>query len=211
MKIPWRKRSVCSVDTDSDAILATDSATLFKRYARFVASFLYRLGARGGDLDDAVQEVFLAAHRRGGYRHGVASPMTFLAHLALEANQKRRRGDGRWQTAHTREAVMATVGRPPTDPAQSLATKDAALRLQAVLDGMAPGHRAVFILFELEGESCESIAAGLGIPVGTVHSRLHGARVAFRESVARNERRDDEMSSRRIPTGPHRAMAKESA
>lgn len=72
------------MNPDSDASVATDnatidSATLFKRYARFVASFLYRLGARGGDLDDSVQEVFLAAHGRGGYRHGAASPMTFLA------------------------------------------------------------------------------------------------------------------------------------
>ena len=43
------------------------------------------------------------------------------------------------------------------------------------------------MLHQLEGESCASIAAGLGVPVGTVYSRLHGARKAFRakyESLA---------------------------
>jgi RNA polymerase sigma-70 factor (ECF subfamily) len=170
--------------------VSIDSETLFKLYASFVASFLYRQGARGPDLDDLVQDVFLTAHRRGGYRPGPASPTTFLAHIALEANLKRRRGDGRWRTSHSDEATGAIVGRAPTDPAQALATKDAARRLQAMLDSMDPPHRAVFILFELEGESCESIAAGLKLPIGTVYSRLHGARRAFRERAARSERRE---------------------
>lgn len=170
--------------------VSIDSETLFKLYAIFVASFLYRQGARGPDLDDLVQDVFLTAHRRGGYRPGPASPTTFLAHIALEANLKRRRGDGRWRTSHSDEATGAIVGRAPTDPAQALATKDAARRLQTMLDGMDPPHRAVFILFELEGESCESIAAGLSLPIGTVYSRLHGARRAFRERAARGERRE---------------------
>jgi RNA polymerase sigma-70 factor (ECF subfamily) len=53
-----------------------DSETLFKRYAGFVATFLFRHGARGADLDDLVQDVFLTAHRRGGYRPGAASATT---------------------------------------------------------------------------------------------------------------------------------------
>jgi RNA polymerase sigma-70 factor (ECF subfamily) len=168
-----------------------DSETLFKVYAGFVASFLFRQGARGPDLDDLVQDVFLTAHRRGGYRPGSASPTTFLAHIALEANLKRRRGEGRWRTSHGDEACGAVVGRAPTDPAQALATKDSARHLQDVLDALDAAHRAVFILFELEGESCESIAAGLQLPIGTVYSRLHAARRAFRERVARSARRDD--------------------
>jgi RNA polymerase sigma-70 factor (ECF subfamily) len=169
----------------------TDSETLFKRHARFVASFLFRLGVRGADIDDAVQEVFLAAHRKGGYRQGVASPTTFLARLALEANLSRRRRQGRWESARSDEAALATLGRSPADPAQALVAKDAARRLQSALDAMDPAHSAVFILFELEAESCESIAAGLGVPVGTVHSRLHAARRAFRKSAALSEPRDD--------------------
>jgi RNA polymerase sigma-70 factor (ECF subfamily) len=195
-----------------------DSESLFRQYASFVASFLYRQGARGADIDDMVQDVFLTAHRRGGYRPGVASPTTFLAHIALEANLKRRRGDGRWQRSRSDEATVATVGRGPSDPAQALAALEAARRLQSALDAMEHGHRAVFILFELEGESCDSIAAGLQLPVGTVHSRLHTARKAFRESVARSERRGgherrrDDEAPRRAMTEPHAILRpKESA
>jgi RNA polymerase sigma-70 factor (ECF subfamily) len=198
MKVDALPRSSSTVAPESpENRVPLDSETLFKLYATFVASFLYRQGARGADVDDLVQEVFLTAHRRGGYRPGLASPTTFLAQLALEANLKRRRGDGRWQRAHSDEAVAATVGPLPADPAQAMAARDAARRLQAALDGMDHGHRAVFILFELEGESCESIAAGLELPIGTVYSRLHAARRGFREAVARSQRRDEGGAPRR--------------
>ena len=44
-----------------------DAAALFRRYAPFVASFLHKLGASKAELDDLVQEVFMVAHRRGGF------------------------------------------------------------------------------------------------------------------------------------------------
>jgi RNA polymerase sigma-70 factor (ECF subfamily) len=171
---------------------------LFKQNAKFVANFLFRLGVRGADLDDAVQEVFLAAHRRGGYRPGAASPTTFLARLALEANHQRRRQEGRWQGPRRDAAAHAAIGQPAADPGQALAEKNAALRLQAALDTMDPAHRAVFILFELEGESCGSISAGLDVPIGTVHSRLYAARRAFRDAVQGGSAGDEGPPPRRV-------------
>jgi RNA polymerase sigma-70 factor (ECF subfamily) len=53
------------------------------------------------------------------------------------------------------------------------------------LETLSLEHRAVFILFEMEEESCESIADGLGIPIGTVYSRLHAARDRFRKAYGR--------------------------
>jgi RNA polymerase sigma-70 factor, ECF subfamily len=185
-------------DLPAQPSASIDSETLFRLHARFVASFLYRLGVRGADVEDAVQEVFLTAHRRGGYRRGAASPTTFLAQLALEVNLARRRRASRARPIDAGDLAAATVGEAPADPTQALATKDAARRLQAALDAMDEGHRAVFVLFELEGESCESIAAGLKIPVGTVFSRLHAARRAFREHVARGGRCDDSTPRRAL-------------
>ena len=190
--------------------VSIDSETLFSRYAQFVASFLYRQGARGADIEDLVQEVFLTAHRKGGYRAGPASPTTFLAHLALEANLKRRRGESRWQRSQSADASQAIVGGGPSSPSDTFAARESARRLQAALDEMEPGHRAVFILFELEGEPCDSIAAGLGVPIGTVYSRLHAARRAFRESVTRGEHRD-EGAPRRPMRDANLLRAKESA
>jgi RNA polymerase sigma-70 factor, ECF subfamily len=171
-------------DADDRGVL--DSATLFRRHASFVASFLYRQGARPPDLEDLVQEVFLAAHRKGGYRPGLASATTFLAQLALEAELQHRRRASRKPGA-SRALEVASISEPPADPAQALTAKDVARKLQTALDAIPPEQRAVFVLYELEGESCESIANGLGLPLGTVHSRLHTARKAFAAHVARLE------------------------
>lgn len=70
-------------------------------------------------------------------------------------------------------------------PGEQAETAEALRRVQEALDVLDEAKRAVFILFELEGESCESIAAGLGIPVGTVYSRLHKARKLFMEVHSR--------------------------
>ena len=161
-----------------------DSETLFKRHAGFVASFLYRLGVADADLEDLVQEVFMTAHRKGGYLPGAASPTTFLARLALEQRLSQRRREARWQTARNESLAGATTGSGATSPEQELAVRRAAHGLQRVLEAMEPGVRSVFVLFELEGEGCEAIAAGLGIKLGTVYSRLHRAREAFHQHAA---------------------------
>lgn len=66
-------------------------------------------------------------------------------------------------------------------PGEQAETAEALRRVQQALEVLDEAKRAVFILFELEGESCEAIAAGLNIPVGTVYSRLHKARKLFME------------------------------
>jgi RNA polymerase sigma-70 factor (ECF subfamily) len=173
------------VSDDPTTEPATDSETLFRQYAGFVASFLHRLGAREAEIDDLVQDVFLTAHRKGGYRPGAASATTFLAQLALEAKHGKRRRDSRWLAARSHDAARAAIGVAPADPSQALVAKRAAARMNRALSAMDPGHRAVFILFELHGESCEAIAAGLELKLGTVYSRLHAARRAFRAAAAR--------------------------
>ncbi|MFT3921815.1 MAG: RNA polymerase sigma factor [Myxococcales bacterium] len=159
---------------------AIDTETLFVRYATFVATFLFRLGARQQDLDDLVQEVFVAAHRRGGYLPGAASPTSWLARLALEARLADRRSHSRWQRTHHDDlAPQQLVASSASTPEYDLQTRQAALRMQQALDTMDPRTRAIFVLFEIEGQSCESIAAALELKVGTVYSRLHGARKTF--------------------------------
>jgi RNA polymerase sigma-70 factor (ECF subfamily) len=172
-------------DSAAELPFAVDSETLFRRHAAFVASFLHRLGTRGPELDDLVQDVFMAAHRRGGYQPGAASPTTFLARLALEARWSHRRRDRRFREAQLSETSGRTLAEAPPAPDRGLLLHEAAEQMQRILDRMEPGVRAVFVLFELEEQSCECIAAGLDLKLGTVYSRLHKAREVFAAQVPR--------------------------
>ena len=159
-------------ELDGDEV--QDAATLFRAHARFVATFLARLGTPSAEIEDLVQEVFLVAHRRGGYRHGVARSTTWLAEIALRVFSNARRTRLRKPAEADDEAIalVAAAG----DPFEAAASSEALRRVERALATLDLDHRAVFVLFELEGESCEDIAAGLGVPVGTVYSRLHNAR-----------------------------------
>jgi RNA polymerase sigma-70 factor (ECF subfamily) len=159
-----------------------DATSLFRAHAPFVASFLARLGVERHDLDDAVQEVFLVVHKRGGYDEGPAQPRTWLAEIAVRvaARQRRTRRRRAWETVTTTDER-----RDPRTPFDALETAQALERVQRAIDTLSLDQGAVFILYEIEGESCESIAAGLAIPIGTVYSRLHAARARFLDAYTR--------------------------
>src|SRR5436190_748268 len=61
--------------------------------------------------------------------------------------------------------------------------EDADDLMQGALNDLAPDHRAVVILKDFDGHRYEEIAEILGIPVGTVRSRLHRARGELRERL----------------------------
>lgn len=158
------------------------SAALFKQYARFVASFLLRMGVARSDLDDVMQEVFLVAHKLGGYTPGAAKPTTYLANIALRAATTHRR---KRQVRSFVRANSELVGSAGTelDPERSADNQERLALLQAALDRLDDDKRAMFIMAEIHGETVVAIAAGLGIPVDTAYSRLRAARKQFRDAV----------------------------
>ena len=168
-----------------DDVTAVDVHTLYREHGRFVASFLRHLGVRDDDLEDLIQEVFAHAHRKGGYKPGPASASTWLASIAtrLVVGIRRTRAR-RGPTSHEVEALEEPT---PQNPAQRLETRRSLERVNAALADLSLEHRAAFVLFEIEGETCESLAAMWNVPIGTVYSRLHHARRRFLAAYARLE------------------------
>ena len=182
-----RKRDMqaemAAVPTGADALAQPiDAETLYRAHAPFVASFLRHMGVREHDLDDFLQDVFVLAHRKGGYLPGAAAPRTWLASLAFRVVRAGRRARAR------RPEPLASVDTLSDDarsPAEIVEARRSLQRVQAVLEHLSLEHRAAFVLHEIEGESCESIAALWDVSVGTIYSRLHHARKRFLESYER--------------------------
>lgn len=168
-------------------VLGTED--LFRAHARFVADFLARLGVSPRDVDDLVQEVFLVVHRKGGFVEEEARPTTYLAAIAVRVASTARRTHARRRLANEPTAIDTMPSRDPS-PHDSADTREALERVAKALDALDLEKRAVFVLFEINEEPCEEIARALDVPLGTVHSRLHAARAAFKKAHARltNER-----------------------
>lgn len=183
------------VPPDPEARLG--AAALFRLEALFVARILARLGVPAGDLDDAVQEVFLTVHRRGGFVPETAKVRTWLAEIAVRVAANVRRSRRRKPTSSADE--LETVPARHPDPFEARVHAERMERVALALETLPVAQRLVFILFEIEGEPCEVIAQGLGVPVGTVHSRLHAARRAFRAVYEAQQRTEPNSAALTLP------------
>ena len=160
------------------------SADLFRQFAPFVASFLLRMGVSRSDLDDVMQEVFLVAHRLGGYTPGPAKPTTYLASIALRAATTHRRKHKVRSFVRPNDELVSSAAGDVQNPEGAFEAQRRVRLLQDALERLDDDKRAVFVMAEIHGETVVSIAAGLGIPVDTAYSRLRAARKMFQTAVS---------------------------
>ena len=161
-----------------------DVASLYAAHSDYVWTRLYYLGVHTDDLEDMLQEVFLVVHRRihtcdGGAR---IKPWLFAICVRVASTYRRRAHRRREHIVDMTEDQLPGPG--DVNPEEVATNRQAYAKAASILDGMDLDKRAVFILFEIERRPCQEISALMGIPVGTVYSRLHAARKFFETGVA---------------------------
>lgn len=199
--------------TDAHDLRPMDSAELFRLYGRFVARLLYRLGVPAHMIDDAVQDVFVVVHQRGGYVPGPAKPTGYLAVIATHAASRLRRAER--VSAHRRaERAPDELDSVFAAPDHRLEDEAGLTRVRAALERIDPTLGATLLLADGEDEPCASIAAAMSVPVGTVYWRLHRARAKFVSALkqvdaelARESRASDAVSLAAKATRSRLALA----
>jgi RNA polymerase sigma-70 factor, ECF subfamily len=161
-----------------------DLQQVYVEHGGFLWRSLQRLGVPESDLEDVMQEVLMVVHRRASsFDSGRCKMSTWLFGICLRvARGHRRRAYFRREKLHDAALDRAHERTPETD----LEQRDLERRLNLILDQMSLEKRATFVLFELEGLPCEQIAELMGVPLGTVHSRIHAARAHFKAALKRN-------------------------
>ncbi|GAB4233655.1 MAG: sigma-70 family RNA polymerase sigma factor [Deltaproteobacteria bacterium] len=159
-----------------------------------VYSFCARMLADRDDALDASQEVFLSAWRNlDGFR-GEAALSTWLLRIAANRclNRIRKRRSLAEREAPWPEAPGGEDDAPPFQPEGSAAdrpdrfaeNRETGEILEEALSRLDPGSRWIVLLSDVEGFSYEEVAALAEVPVGTVKSRLHRARMALRRMLS---------------------------
>jgi RNA polymerase sigma-70 factor, ECF subfamily len=137
---------------------------------------LRRLGVPDAQLEDAVQEVFVAAHARRHHfdRSRPLRPWLFgiAVRVAAELRRKARR------TLLTFEAVEGTVrtGRDRLSPEEAMAARETRDLIDEALAHVDFDQRVVIVMHDLEEVAAPVIAETMSIPLNTVYSRLRLAR-----------------------------------
>jgi RNA polymerase sigma-70 factor (ECF subfamily) len=151
----------------------------------FVWRLLRRSGVPRPETEDAAQQVFLVAHRRLSVI-ALGSERAFLAGTAVRVAADIRRGRRR-RPADVEAEPDAVDLRPQPD--ELVEAHRARVLLDRLLASMPEELAAAFVLFEIEELSTREIGVALGIPKGTVASRLRRAREWFSDAVARERDR----------------------
>jgi RNA polymerase sigma-70 factor (ECF subfamily) len=158
---------------------------MLDEYFDFVWRSLRRFGLSDDRAEDGAQQVFMIASRKLDMIQP-ESERSFLFGTAMRVASDVRRG-----AAYRREVAHADAGLDVADascPDALLDQRRAREMLDRFLDAMDDELRTVFVLFEIEEMSTAEIAALVGIPHGTVASRLRRAREDFEARVARVQR-----------------------
>lgn len=164
---------------DADAF-----ATLFERHAKTIYNYCFRRVGDWSVAEDLLSVVFLEAWRRRDKELPPGKVLPWLYGIATNVVRNRRRSERRYRVALAR----VPAARPEDDFGD-----DADVRLDderrmrdavALLKRLPRGQQDVFVLCGWDDLSYEDAAFALGVPVGTVRSRLSRARRSLEELEA---------------------------
>lgn len=155
---------------------------VYRAELSWMVSTLRRLGVAAPDLQDAAQKVFTEVWRQRGTYDRARPLRPWLFGFAYRVVGDYLRG------AWRKRAVFDDFDAAHDDAALGEEALDAARNRQlviAALEALDLDRRAVFVMCDIDGASAPDAAAALGIPLGTVYSRLRLAREDFSAAVKR--------------------------
>ncbi len=174
--------------------LKGDSASfgeLVRRSQYRLFNTVYRMVGNAEDAYDVVQEAFLSAYQSLDSFKGDSLFFTWLYRIAVNTAISLKRKH--------RAVVSIDAGRngeqgiEPPDPSElsrpghALEQAEQERRIHAALSRLSPEHRAVLVMKDMEGQKYETMAEVLQVPIGTIRSRLHRARLELRELLEKDE------------------------
>lgn len=175
-------------------VLAGDASAygvLVERYQDRLFNTVYRLVENADDAQDVVQEAFLNAYQSLESFKGDALFFTWLYRIAFNTAISLKR-----KQRVTLSIDGGSNGEPGVDPLDdSAATRpgwaleqaEQERKVHAALARLSAEHRAVLILKDMEGQKYEVMADLLNVPIGTIRSRLHRARLELRQLLEQDE------------------------
>ncbi len=164
---------------------------LVRRYQDRLYHTVYRMVDNAEDAYDVVQEAFLSAYQSLESFKGDSLFFTWLYRIAVNTAISLKRKQ--------RAVVSIDAGRngepgiEPQDtsetsrPGHAMEQAEQQRRIRQALARLSPEHRAVLVMKDMEGQKYETMAEVLDVPIGTIRSRLHRARLELRELLEKDE------------------------
>ncbi len=164
---------------------------LVRRHQDRLFHTVYRMVNNAEDARDVVQEAFLSAYQSLDSFKGDSLFFTWLYRIAVNTVISLKRKQRVVLSIHA-SRDGEPMAEPPdlsevNRPGHALEQAEQERRVQRALSRLSPEHRAVLVMKDMEGQKYEDIADVLSVPIGTIRSRLHRARLELREILEQEE------------------------
>ncbi|HEV3151697.1 MAG TPA: sigma-70 family RNA polymerase sigma factor [Acidobacteriaceae bacterium] len=163
-----------------------DFQAFVERNMRFAFRVAWALLRNRSDADDVVQECFLRLYRKRAWRDvpGLAEEIkdehAYLARVVWRMARDRQRRPAREEGGMEMDTIFATDHSPETAAVSS----SGIARIHQLIDTLPEELRQPLVLSSLEEMTSAQIGIALGIPEGTVRTRIQRARMLLKQKLA---------------------------
>lgn len=169
--------------TDRQAALNAAFVQLVEQHQTHLYRFILRRIGHPDDAAELAQQVLLEAYRNLERFRGDSAMSTWLYGIAQNFTRNYRSRVAPKRNLTDSDDALQTLAADGLDPEEALLRKERMRRVSQAVDTLAEEYREAFILVILEERSYEETAELLGVPVGTIRSRISRARGILRQSV----------------------------
>ena len=164
---------------------------LVRRYQDRLYNTVYRLLDSPEDAQDVVQESFISAYQSLGSFKGDSLFFTWLYRIAMNAAislRRKKRATVSLDTGSKHDITIDPLDQSrDNQPGDAMERHEQETQLQAALQKLSAEHRTVIVLKDIDDMRYEDIAEVLDVPIGTVRSRLHRARLELRQLLEKDD------------------------
>jgi RNA polymerase sigma-70 factor (ECF subfamily) len=178
-------------DPDADAVGAAAAGdldafeSLVRRYQGRIVTFARTLTGNAADAEDVAQETFIRAHRAIGRFRGDSLFRTWLYTIAVNVARSHHASRARRQPVwEDSGADGARAFDPPDTAVDAETTLGQRQAIDRALAALPDDLRTAVTLRDVHGLEYKEIADALGVPIGTVESRIFRARQRLKKALA---------------------------
>lgn len=159
---------------------------IINEYGKDIYSFCVYLSGSRQEADDLYQQTFLIAIEKNDIDETI-NPKSYLLAIAANVwNNKKRKNLWRRNKAeiiHYEKESLEQIAGEKDSPENEFIKREELIRVRKLVDELPDKMKMVILLYYMEDMSLEDISKTLGIPIGTVKSRLHQSKKKLKERL----------------------------
>jgi RNA polymerase sigma-70 factor, ECF subfamily len=180
----WREGAAVPAKMSEEDSRADQAAfqSFVERNLRFAFRVAWALLRNRSDADDVVQECFLRLYRKRAW-HDLNDERAYLARVVWRMARDRQRRPAREEGG----MEMDTVTAIDHSPEAAAVSSSGIARIHRLIDTLPEDLRQPLVLSTLEEMTSAQVAIALGIPEGTVRTRIQRARMLLRQKLGSHQ------------------------